>query len=97
MTVCAAPVTLDVRKIAPADRQGAIFAAFGLLQAGQSLELLSSQHLKPLHVEFQSEQPGRFAWVDLEQGPALWRVAITRIQAGRGHGNGGCCGGCGGA
>jgi len=96
--VAPAPVALDVRKIDPAERPAMVFAAFGLLQSGQSLELASERPLKALRTAFESDQPGRFAWVELEQGPAVWRAAITRVQAGRGHGGGsGCCGGCGGA
>jgi uncharacterized protein (DUF2249 family) len=96
MSVCASPVTIDVRKIAPEHRPAMIFAAFNLLRAGDALELVSDRDPKTLRVQFESDQPGRFSWVALEQGPAAWRVAITRIKAGHGTG-GGCCGGCGGA
>jgi len=95
MTVCASPVTIDVRRIAPHDRHSVIFAAFNLLGSGEAMELVNDHDPKPLHAQFTSDLPGKFSWVYLEQGPATWRVAITRLASG--HSNGGCCGGCGGA
>lgn len=95
MSVCASPVTIDVRKIAPHDRHAMVFAAFNLLGSGEALELLSDHEPKLLHTQFKSDLPGKFSWLYLEQGPAAWRVAITRVKPG--HSSGGCCGGCGGA
>ena len=95
MTVCASPTTVDVRKLAPHEGYPVASAAFGLLAAGDSLELVHGQDLKPLKVRFDADLPGKFSWAWLEQGPAVWRAALTRVKSG--HANGGCCGGCGGA
>jgi uncharacterized protein (DUF2249 family) len=48
-------------------------------------------------MQFQSQWPDRFAWNYLEEGPSVWRVAITKVPAFDAHASGGCCGGCGGA
>lgn len=97
MTVCApSPATVDARKLAPGDRFPVASAAFGLLGAGEALELVHDQSLKTLKLQFDCDLPGKFSWVDLEQGPAVWRASLTRAKSGHGNGNG-CCGGCGGA
>jgi uncharacterized protein (DUF2249 family) len=95
MTTFAPYLTMDVRKIAPPERHSMILAAFKLLGPNESMELISEHEPKPLQAKFQFELPGQFSWAYLEQGPATWRVAITRLKSG--HGSGGCCGGCGGA
>jgi uncharacterized protein (DUF2249 family) len=95
MTAFAAYLTMDVRKIAPTDRHAMILAAFKLLGSGETMELISDHDPKPLQAQFQFELPGQFSWAYLEQGPATWRTGITRLKSG--HGNSGCCGGCGGA
>ena len=95
MTVCASSTTVDVRKLAPHDRYPVASAAFQLLGAGDTLELTHDQDLKAVKVQFDSNLPGKFTWAWLEQGPTVWRASVTPVKSG--HGNGGCCGGCGGA
>jgi uncharacterized protein (DUF2249 family) len=95
----AAASRIDVRTIAPRDRHPLIFSTFGSLAAGQAMELVNDHDPRPLFHQFNAQIPGQFAWEYLEQGPDTWRVAITRTgaAAGAGHGNGSCCGSCGGA
>ena len=92
---------IDVRTIAPRDRHPLIFSTFGKLAAGEAMELVNDHDPRPLQYQFNERVPGQFAWEYLEQGPATWRVAITRTGAGAtaatGHASGSCCGGCGGA
>lgn len=89
---------VDVRTIAPRDRHPLIFSTFHGLAAGQAMELVNDHDPRPLYYQFSAELPGQFAWEDLETGPATWRVAITRVQAGPAIEAGNCCGGgCGGA
>lgn len=95
MTVSASLVTVDVRTMVPRDRHSLIFSAFNTLGSGEVMELINDHDPKPLRDQFQSDLPGKFSWDSLEQGPDTWRVAITRLASS--HGNGGCCGGCGGA
>lgn len=86
---------IDVRTIAPRERHPLIFSTFGSLAPGQAMELVNDHDPKPLYYQFDAQMPGQFAWEYLETGPDTWRVAITRT--GGGHGNGSCCGSCGGA
>jgi len=86
---------IDVRTVAPRERHPLIFATFGALQVGQALELVNDHDPRPLFRHFMDQVPGQFSWDYLEQGPALWRVAIGRIA--QGAGSAPCCGACGGA
>ena len=106
MTHAASQPQIDVRAIPPRERHPLIFSTFGQLGAGQAMELLNDHDPKPLHQRFQADLPGQFSWNYLEQGPALWRVAITRLTpaaipavtpAAPAGGTGQCCGSCGGA
>jgi uncharacterized protein (DUF2249 family) len=92
MTVLASPATLDVRALAPAHRHPHVIAAFNQLSYGEALELVNDHDTRPLLAEFESELAGKFSWNDLEQGPATWRVAISKLTPKKS----GCCGGCGG-
>ena len=96
------PVTtarIDVRTIPPRERHPLIFSTFGNLAAGQALELVNDHDPRPLYYQFNDQMPGQFSWEYLEQGPEVFRVAITRTQDGPAtDGNGSCCGGgCSGA
>ena len=88
---------IDVRTIPPQQRHAQIFGAFDALAGGEALELVNDHDPRPLYYQFNAQVPGQFAWDYLESGPQLWRVAITRTQAGPGAEGGSCCGGgCGG-
>jgi uncharacterized protein (DUF2249 family) len=91
-------VRLDAQAIPPHARHATIFATFGQLATGQTLELVNSHDPKPLYFQFQNSVPGQFTWSYLEEGPVTWRVAITRTKAGAAYdGGSSCCGGgCGG-
>lgn len=91
----AATSTIDVRNIAPRERHPLIFSTFRGLAAGQAMELVNDHDPKPLYYQFQAEMPDTFRWEDLESGPDTWRVRIGKLAAP--HGNGSCCGSCGGA
>ncbi|MEO8311861.1 MAG: DUF2249 domain-containing protein [Caldimonas sp.] len=95
MNQAVSPTRIDVRAIAPRERHPLIFSTFRALGAAESMEIVNDHDPRPLWYQMQSEQPGRFAWEYLESGPDTWRVLITR--AGEGHGNGSCCGSCGGS
>lgn len=86
---------IDVRAIEPRQRHPAIFASFRELRSGEFLELVNDHDPQPLHRRFELLAPGEFDWRYLQQGPSLWRVAITRLRPS--HPAGTCCGGCGGA
>jgi uncharacterized protein (DUF2249 family) len=86
---------LDVRVLPCEQRRELIFSTFEGLAAGTAMEIVNDHDIKPLQGLFQQLAPGNFAWEYLQQGPDLWRIAITKLAATRGHGNGSCCGSCG--
>ena len=86
---------LDIRPLPPIQRHPLIFEQFEALGAGESFILVNDHDPKPLYYQFAAEFEGQFGWQYLEQGPDVWRVAITRV-AGSNAANGSCCGTCGG-
>lgn len=72
------PQHLDVRKIPPARRHGLIFETFEALPPGEAFILINDHEPKPLYYQFQAEQPGRFTWDYLEQGPEVWQVRVGK-------------------
>ncbi|CDS53042.1 hypothetical protein [Polaromonas sp. CG9_12] len=52
MTACASSTPVDVRKLAPHDRYPVASAAFHLLDAGESMELVHDQDLKAVKRQF---------------------------------------------
>lgn len=70
--------TLDVREIIPRERHPRIFNTFDSLTQGNSFMLVNDHDPKPLYYQFNIERPGQFDWQYLEQGPDVWRVAITK-------------------
>ena len=95
MTVSTFSATLDARRLTLQDSYSRLLSAFSLLKTGNTLELLSEQDPKPMQTQLQSALQGQVSWEALAQGPDTWRAAITRLKDG--HGDSGCCGGCGGA
>lgn len=95
MTLTSYGTQIDVRVIAPRERHPLIFNTFRSLGAGETMEIVNDHDPKPLFYQFQAELPGLFTWDYLENGPDTWRVRIAKL--GQPHGNGSCCGGCGGA
>ena len=73
--------TLDVRVIPPREKHPTIFEMFAALKPGESFVLVNDHDPKPLRYQFQYEHEGQFAWEYLEQGPAVWRVAISKTGA----------------
>ncbi|MCG2595818.1 DUF2249 domain-containing protein [Ramlibacter sp. XY19] len=89
---------IDVRAIPPRERHPLIFSTFQALATGQALELVNDHDPRPLYYQFNAQVPGEFSWDYLQNGPDLWRVAITRTGDAQGAAAGSCCGGgCGGA
>ncbi len=72
------PRTLDVRVIPPREKHPTIFNTFNALKPGESFILLNDHDPRPLRYQFEAEHAGQFGWEYLEQGPAAWRVKISR-------------------
>ena len=69
---------LDVRTEAPMHRHQLIFDNFDQLSPGEGFVLVNDHDPKPLYYQLEAEQPGKFTWAYLEEGPEVWRVRIGR-------------------
>ena len=69
---------LDVRVIPPREKHPAIFSTFGSLQPGDAFVLVNDHDPVPLRYQFEAQHAGQYGWEYLEQGPAVWRVRISR-------------------
>jgi uncharacterized protein (DUF2249 family) len=94
MTLTTFGTKIDVRTVQPRERHPLILNTFRSLGAGESMELINDHDPRPLYYQFQADLPGKFTWDYLESGPETWRVRIAKLA--RSHGNGQCCGSCGG-
>ncbi|HET9983779.1 MAG TPA: DUF2249 domain-containing protein [Longimicrobiales bacterium] len=72
---------LDVRIIPPREKHPTIFATFAALQPGQAFVLVNDHDPRPLRYQFEYEHAGQFAWEYLEQGPAVWKVLISKAAS----------------
>ena len=73
-----APALLDAVAFPPPERPAALIARFHDLPPGGRMVLQLDQDPRALLGLLQSENPGRFEWSPLEEGPACWRVEIVR-------------------
>lgn len=96
MTTATASTRIDVRQLACEQRFALIFSTFGKLPAGQSIELVNDHDPRPLRNVFDAKHPGSYSWQYLQEGPEIWRVAITRTRPDHGAASDQCCGSCGG-
>jgi len=69
---------LDVTKLAPAVKHSTIFDRLDKLQGGESLTIHNDHDPAPLRYHLEAEHGGAYGWEYLEQGPAWWKVRITR-------------------
>ena len=70
---------LDVRPVPPARRHSLVLETFHPLRPGQAFTLVNDHDPKPLYYQFKAEQPEKFTWTYLAQGPEVWRVRIGRV------------------
>lgn len=69
---------VDARKYEPRDKHPTIFNTFESLKSGEVMELINDHDPRPLHYQMLAEMPDKFEWKYLEEGPEVWRVAITK-------------------
>lgn len=69
---------IDVRPMVPRDRHATIFKTWESLATGESILLVNDHDPLPLYYQFACEHGGGFHWEYLEQGPAAWRVRISK-------------------
>ena len=73
----------EVRWPPPGGQEDAL-RLFDSLLPGQSVVVLADRPPRELLTRLQSERRGTFEWSPLEDGPAMFRVELTRRSAGRG-------------
>jgi uncharacterized protein (DUF2249 family) len=71
---------LNVTTIIPRERHPLIFKTFDDLASGDSFVLINDHDPKPLYYQFLHEREGLFEWEYLEQGPAVWKVKISKTE-----------------
>lgn len=76
----AAPEELNVTLIPPPQRHATIFKVFDNLEPGSSFILVNDHRPTPLRFQFDRMREGAFEWQYLEDGPAIWKVQITRTN-----------------
>ena len=69
---------VDARKYEPKDKHTVIFDTYDGLNSGETMELINDHDPRPLHYQFMAERSEQFEWRYLEEGPDVWRVAITK-------------------
>lgn len=69
---------LDVRPIPPREKHQTIFSTFTALEPGQAFVLVNDHDPVPLRYQFEAQHGGEYGWEYLQQGPTVWRVAISR-------------------
>ncbi len=69
---------LDVRVIPPREKHPTIFTTFTALEPGEAFVLVNDHDPVPLRYQFEAQHEGRYGWEYLQQGPAVWRVRISR-------------------
>lgn len=94
MTQATHAIEVDTRPLAPLHRRTLAFTTFDQLDVDSVMELVNDHDPVVLRSQFELEKPNLFAWTYLESGPAVWRVAVTKLKVT--HGVDSCCGACGG-
>ena len=70
---------IDVRSLAPTQRQAKIFELVNELAPGACFILVNDHDPKPLYYLLEAEYPKQFSWTYLERGPGAWRVEIGKF------------------
>jgi uncharacterized protein (DUF2249 family) len=94
MSLTSCGVTIDTHGMTPQVEHAAVYAAFRMLNLGDSIEVRSHRNLQALYEYLREQATSNFAWHCLANGPDTWRVNLKRV--GVDHGAGECCGHCGG-
>lgn len=62
----------------PREKHPIIFNTFDSLNSGEAMELINDHDPKPLYYQFMMERTDEFTWEYLEEGPEVWKVAISK-------------------
>ncbi|MDS0524372.1 DUF2249 domain-containing protein [Clostridium sp. SHJSY1] len=70
--------TIDVRLYDVKDKYTTISENFTGLTTGETIEIINDNDLRVVHYQFLIELADKFEWQYIEEGPEVWRVAITK-------------------
>ena len=70
--------TIDVRSLETRDKHNEIINTFNNLSLGETMEIINDYDLRTVHYQFLIGFADKFQWEDIEEGPEVWRVAITK-------------------
>jgi uncharacterized protein (DUF2249 family) len=76
-----ATTPLDVRPVEPRHRFATIMGAYDALEPGSTLDLTVDHDPRCMYYTLQAMRAGTFRFEYLEEGPEVWRVAVTREPA----------------
>ena len=73
---------VDIREISPhQDKYPTVSNTFQSLKIGEKMELVNDHDLRPIfEYKFPLDFPNQYEWTYLEEGPEVWRVAVTKIM-----------------
>lgn len=73
-------IVIDVRTLAPTNRNARVFDAFDRLDVGAVLEINGEAEPRSLRNEFLQFRTGRFSWDARNLGSARWTIRLERID-----------------
>lgn len=73
--------TVDVRGLAPCDRDARLDAGFDGLHGGDSFVLINDFDPYRVYHRLHAQTRGALVWEYLQRGPHVWRIRIGRPEA----------------
>jgi len=73
---------VDIRAVLPhKDKYPTVQKTFESLKIGEKMELVNDHEFRPIfEYKFPMDFPDQYEWKYLEEGPDIWRVAVTKIK-----------------
>jgi uncharacterized protein (DUF2249 family) len=69
---------VNVPDFPPREKHPTIFRTFDELNSGEDMLIVNDHDPRPLLYQFMMERPEQFEWQYLEEGPEVWKVAISK-------------------
>ncbi|MFN8632011.1 MAG: DUF2249 domain-containing protein [Chloroflexota bacterium] len=76
----AEPKRIDLRGMPMEPRHTLLFGMLFGLEPGEQLEVANDHDPSGLQARLAAEEPVRYAWTWLEQGPVDWRFRVERLS-----------------
>ena len=73
---------VDIREIMPhQNKYPTVQKTFETLKIGEKMELINDHDFHPMfQYKLPLDFPEQYEWTYLEEGPEVWRVAVTKIK-----------------